>query len=158
MTRFVVARVGPQLLGSRAGSLSTERSEVGKRLRHLGGESKRGLPVAVLVSWVVSRKSLTRLIARCLPDPAAFQSLCAVQQQRKGQALRAAASLLHAAAYGLRASLAGNQQAGGVTDFTYSALIPNLDAQDGIRRAGVDSFPVHVGLEDARRVRPPVWG
>ena len=44
------------------------------------------------------------------------------------------------------------------TDFTYSALIPNLDAQDGIRRAGVDSFPVHFGLEDARRVRPPVWG
>ena len=89
---------------------------------------------------------------------AAFQSLCAVQQRRKGQALRAAASLLHAAAYGLRASLAGNQQAGGATDFTRSALIPNLDAQDGIRRAGVDSFPVHFWLEDARRVRPPVWG
>ena len=95
---------------------------------------------------------------RCLPDPAAFQSLCAVQQRRKGQVLRAAASLLHAAAYGLRPPLAGNQQAGGATDFTYSALIPNLDAQDGIRRAGVDSFPVHFGLEDARRVRPPVWG
>lgn len=44
---------------------------------------------------------------------AAFQSLCAVQQRRKGQVPRAAASLLHAAAYGLRASLAGNQQAGG---------------------------------------------
>ena len=44
---------------------------------------------------------------------AAFQSLCAVQQRRKGQVLRAAASLLHAAAYGLRASLASNQQAGG---------------------------------------------
>jgi len=43
---------------------------------------------------------------------AAFQSLCAVQQRRKAQALRAAASLLHAAAFGLRASLAGNQQAG----------------------------------------------
>ena len=62
---------------------------------------------------------------RCLPDPAAFQSLCAVQQRRKGQVLRAAASLLHAAAYGLRASLAGNQQAGAlpinrarVSDFT----------------------------------------
>lgn len=44
---------------------------------------------------------------------AAFQSLCAVQQRRKDQDLRAAASLLHAAAYGLRASLAGNQEAGG---------------------------------------------
>ena len=44
---------------------------------------------------------------------AAFQSLCAVQQRRTAQVLRAAASLLHAAACGLRASLAGNQQAGG---------------------------------------------
>lgn len=43
---------------------------------------------------------------------AAFQLLCAVQQRRKTQVLRTAASLLHAAAYGLRASLAGNQRAG----------------------------------------------
>jgi len=42
---------------------------------------------------------------------AAFQSLCAVQQRRKALGLRTAASLLHAAAFGLRASLAGNQKA-----------------------------------------------
>jgi hypothetical protein len=41
---------------------------------------------------------------------AAFQSLCAVQQRCKAQVLRAAASLLHAAAFGLRAALAGNQE------------------------------------------------
>jgi hypothetical protein len=47
---------------------------------------------------------------------AAFQSLCAVQQRRKAQGLRAAASLLHAAAYGLRAALAGNQEPGWVAE------------------------------------------
>jgi hypothetical protein len=47
---------------------------------------------------------------------AAFQSLCAVQQRRKAQGLRAAASLLHAAAFGLRAALAGNQEPGWVAE------------------------------------------
>lgn len=47
---------------------------------------------------------------------AAFQSLCAVQQRCKAQALRAAASLLHAAAFGLRAALAGNQEPGWVPE------------------------------------------
>lgn len=47
---------------------------------------------------------------------AAFQSLCAVQQRCKAQVLRTAASLLHAAAFGLRAALAGNQKPGWVAE------------------------------------------
>ena len=73
---------------------------------------------------------------RCLPDPAAFQSL--------------------PTACALRLRVISKR--GGATDFTYSALIPNLDAQDGIRRACVDSLLEHFGREVARRVHPPVCG
>ena len=46
------------------------------------------------------------------PSSAAFQSLCAVHYRARGMDRSAAASLLHAAAFGLRAPLAG-EQAGG---------------------------------------------
>ena len=67
---------------------------------------------------------------------AAFQSLCDVQQRRKGQVLRAAASLLHAAACGLRASLAGNQQAG--ARYRFHAVSPDPKSRcPGRHQAGM---------------------